>query len=212
MLANQRITARTFQDAFIDSYSSTRDVFTQEEWRQIWLLHWNDIMLPSETERVRLPKQREMRDSVLAKTAARLGLRYIYHEMLRLDAIFSRGENWFPIEAAIEHENDCKGFESEVIKLLSVRCPLKVGITYLYSRDGQDTGSMKQIEGMIAAKSRTILDVVAEIDKTEYLFLVGVETSDKPKEISQWYSLDFPASSGPNGRTFQAVTAATAPS
>jgi hypothetical protein len=46
----------------------------------------------------------------------------------RAGSVFSVEKGWFPIVVAIEHENACAGFESEVMKLFSVRCPLKVGI------------------------------------------------------------------------------------
>jgi len=149
-------------------------------------------MLPLETEGSLCPKP-WIEESVLAKTAKRLGLRYHTREMLRLDAIFSLGAEWFPIIVAIEHENDYRGFVSEIIKLLSIRSPLKVGITYLYSREGREQTAIAHIEKLIAENFRNIAKIAPENERSEYLFLVGAENSSAPKQISRWYSLDFHA-------------------
>ncbi len=147
--------------------------------------------------------------SVLADVAARLGLRYPSErgsrQPMTLDAIFvkpTKNRDPFPMRVAIEHEQDWTGFDCEVRKLLQVRCPLKVGITY-----SDESPQGKKYRDRVAKNIQDNFDeirpVIAEAPQTEYLFLIGAESDDK--EISCWYSLDFRARTGPRNRRFQPV-------
>jgi hypothetical protein len=57
---------------------------------------------------------------------------------MHFDALFCKADaaDWFPVAAAVEHENDPDGFDREIKKLLTVRAPLKVGITYALRDQG----------------------------------------------------------------------------
>jgi hypothetical protein len=200
-------TAKTFRAAFVASYAKARNSFAaKDRWNEMWH-KWNDLMLSRPDERSRLP--REIKTSVLAEVADELGLCYPSEHRNRqpmtLDATFSnhaKNQDRFPIKVAIEHENDWTGFESEIRKLLSVRCPLKVGITY--SDDSPKGREYRQrIADNIQEDFEAIRLVIGEAPATEYLFLVGAESDDN--EISCWYSLDFRAGDGPQSRTFQPV-------
>jgi hypothetical protein len=210
MTNENRPTARAFRDAFISSYGKLRLAFTSDRWAECWSLHPSAPVLALPSENDRLPP--EIQKSLLTLTAEEMGVRYSVREQLHLDAVFSSKENsstrkgWFPILVAIEHENDRTGFETEVIKLLSVRCPLKVGITYsLYSEEAQVPGRLQEILTYIRVDFERIRSVVEEESRTEYLFLVGVELRKPEREISRWYSLDFRFCDGPQSRTFQLV-------
>ena len=204
MAVQSELTAKTFCDTFLKSYSKVRAAFTDEErWIQVWTTQWNALMVWQPTATFHPPQ--EIQRSVLADTAAELGLHYQNGEPLRLDAVFSGQQAWFPILAAIEHENNCSGFESEVTKLLSVRCLLKVGITYTYGSSERRQKSLEYIEQIIKENFVKISRAVGEDRRTEYLFLVGIEVPERPKELS-WYGLDFQACEGPQSRRFQSAT------
>ncbi len=166
---------------------------------------WDDLVLSRPAETFRLPQ--EIKASVLASVAAQLGLWYPSskpnRQPMTFDAVFSGQEDgWFPMLVAIEDEKNWTGFGSEVKKLLSVRCPLKVGITYT-----GDSPEGQAYRDKIACDIREDFEEISLIRKEdpriEYLFLVGAESDDN--EISCWYSLDFRADVGPQGRTFQPV-------
>jgi len=125
--------AKEFANFFIKSYQEVRQAVPDKQ-RWIELLTpsgvWTDVMLCHENPPSPVEK------SVLKKTAEKAGLRYVQPqyvgfkkcEPLRLDAVFCKSENihhWFPIAVAIEHENSKDSFDDEVVKLLSVRCPLR---------------------------------------------------------------------------------------
>jgi len=192
------ITAEQFREAFLASYTKVRSCFSDRaRWSEVFRA-WNTLMLWQPTATYHPPEEIEL--SILGETAKRLGVSYQNGEPLRIDAVFSAQRNdWFPMLVAVEHENDWRGFESEVRKLLSVRCPLKVGITY--------TGESPKGEQYRARIARIIEEDFAEISnlaeegpQTEYLFLIGAESDDK--EISCWYSLGFQARTGPDPRGF----------
>ncbi|HXM20049.1 MAG TPA: hypothetical protein VN948_02130 [Terriglobales bacterium] len=206
-MPNKReLTAKVFRDAFVASYERVRNSFTKERWNEMWH-RWNDLMLLRPDEGSLLP--REIKASVLAGVAGELGLcypsEYRNRQPMTLDAAFSDhadNQDRFPIKVAIEHENDWTGFESEIKKLLSVRCPLKVGITY--SDDSPKGREYRQtIAGNIQEDFEEIRLVIGEAPAAEYLFLVGAESDDN--EISCWYSLDFRAENGPRDQSFRPV-------
>jgi hypothetical protein len=199
--------AKMFREAFLASYVKVRDSFARKErWNEMWH-RWNDLMLSRPDESSRLP--REISASVVADVAGKLGLcypsEYRNRQPMTLDAALadqSDNQDRFPIKVAIEHENDWSGFDSEIKKLLSVRCPLKVGITY--SDDSPKGREYRQeIAGYIKDDFDEISLIVREDPATEYLFLIGAESDDN--EISCWYSLDFRAENGPGDQSFRPV-------
>jgi hypothetical protein len=125
-------------------------------------------------------------------------------EPFHLDAVFHDVATniWFPIEVALEHENDPRTFIIEVRKLLSMRCPLKVGVTYTLKSDIRN-GNLEELRGTISDRIsyeyKIVSDIIAESPTTEYLFLVGSE--DRECEID-WYSLAFNARVGPQNSRF----------
>ncbi len=207
MASNTELGAKAFCDAFVGSYNDIRNSFvSKDRWKEIWH-RWNDLMLTRPDENYRLPPGVTI--SVLANVAHKLGLRYPSErgnrQPMTLDAIFvepTKNNDPFPMRVAIEHEQDWTGFDCEIKKLLQIRCRLKVGITY---SDESPRGKeyRDQIAEYIQADFDDIGLVVGEDTQTEYLFLVGAESDDK--EISNWYSMDFRAGDGPQGRTFQLV-------
>ena len=201
MSARTGPTAREFCDAVVDSYTKVRVRFPdRERWRHVWAALSTQLWLALPSEKP--PDEAPL--SVLSETAASLHLVYAAREQLHLDAIFSSKETWFPIVVAIESENVHTTFEQEIRKLLSVRCPLKVGMTGFNTSPAGEAKKLQAIERTIKAKFREISSVIQEDPNSEYLFLVSVEFNGE-KEISNWYSLDFRASEGPLNKTFMLV-------
>src|SRR5580658_3153210 len=90
------------------------------------------------------------------------------------------------------------------MKLLSVRCPLKVGITYSRldgqeNTDGNRLGVRERIHADITEALSRVRDAIGEDPATEYLFLIGAE--EKPTEMS-WFALSFTAADGPGPSGF----------
>jgi hypothetical protein len=109
----------------------------------------------------------------------------------------SATEWWYPIRVAMEHENVASDFgDTEVPKLFSVRCPFKVGITYVQGQSPQK--GLAKIREHLRNRFDVISHVVGEDPRTEYLFLVGA-----PLVVSSWYALDFRASEGLGNKDFQ---------
>jgi hypothetical protein len=203
MLGRIGPTPREFCDAVVSSYSKTRAMFPDvERWRQVRAQSTTQLWMALPSENHLLPEETQL--SVLGRTAASLKLTYAAREQLRLDAIFSVKETWFPIVVAIESEIVYGTFEQEIKKLLSVRCPLKVGMTGFDTSEREEKRRLLAIEEMIKVNFNQISEIIEEAPATEYLFLVDVELNIQ-KEISRWYSLDFQASDGPQGRTFQLI-------
>ena len=149
------------------------------------------------------PETRKLGVSVLADVAVRLGLCWVSGEPMTLDIAFvepSAAVWWYPIRVAIEHENVRSKFgETEIPKLFSVRCPLKVGITYVLAQTpNKGLGEVRQ---HLKNKFDLISEIVGEDPRTEYLFLVGA-----PEVVSDWYAISFLASEGPGNKSFQLLT------
>jgi hypothetical protein len=206
MPKRKRVTAKTFCDAFHASYKEVRKAFrSTERWKEVWWgTPWGDLVLSRPDEVWRLPKG--AKKSLLSGVADLLGLRYPSEagnrQPMTFDAAFSEpcsNNDPFPVRVIIENEADRRGFECEIRKLLSARCPLKVGITYTDSARGRK--HREEIASWIQEDFDEILKVVDEDPRTEYLFLIG--ESDN-YEIS-WYSLQFQARDGPRKRGFRLV-------
>jgi len=197
--------AAAFKDAFLESYKESRAKCSDLEWDEIWTRHWNDFMLRrgAATWRPRAPDGRP----VLALTAEKLGLAYSDGEPLRMDAVFcaqNNGHPWFPMVVAIEHENDPQGFKTEIAKLLSVRCRLKVGITYTADRLDEAKRWNENIRRDLAGLFDRAKSVMKENGRTEYLFLAGTEGWQGKKEC-KWFVLEFFAHDGLRGKEFELV-------
>ncbi len=204
------VTAADFKKTFLDSYNQL-ELECRTTWKEIWEKQWNGFMLWQRTDA--WGAQLLNKQSVLALTAEKLGLRYDNGEPMTLDAVFCARSNphrWFPIEVAIEHENNARGFETEIEKLLSVRCRLKVGITYTGHNEATAQSGNERI--------REIIEDRFEISKrqgvehsTDYLFLVGTDGWQKaecapPEYVCKWYGLELSGTDGPDAKDFVALT------
>lgn len=154
---------------------------------------WTRLMLKKRKE---CPEQILDCGPVLSQVASKFDLHYPDGEPLHLDAVFSKQPpRWAPMCVAIEHENKVDGFDQEIQKLVSVRCPLKVGITYTPYREYDNSkealqGICQKIKGHW---DRMCPQLGAEPEDTEYLFLVGDEF--EAKEL-KWYYKSFRADDG----------------
>jgi hypothetical protein len=193
--------AQQFLSCFLEAYHHSRHQ-CRPEWEQVWMEQWGwDSFMLWKTH---LPKGLENDGCVLHQTAAKMGLTYWEREPLKIDrAFYQEGPVAygfpFPLLVLIEHESKHGGFLHEIMKLLSVRCPLKVGITY--SRlDGQNNtaenrlGVREKIHANITEAFSKVRAVIGEDSVTEYLFLIGAE--EEQKEMT-WYALSFSAAGGP---------------
>jgi hypothetical protein len=192
------VTATDFLARFTAEYDAARQRHTDAEWSAAWCDNkpgaWTRLMIGAE-------------DAVMRSVAHRLGRTCARGEPLRYDAVFVRGgaERWeqFPILVAIEHENSWGTFHGEIAKLCTIRCPLKVGLTYLplggRSFDHVADEITQDIETWFGAiKSQTAEDPAAE-----YLFVVGREVEPQGLPL-EWHALAFRAGDGPQG-SFQPV-------
>jgi hypothetical protein len=202
--------ANDFKRRFLESYNELHERLSSAgRWEEIWKKQWNGFMLWQQTGEWTPPAG----DSVLALTARKMNLQYNNGEPLRLDAAFCALNNqhpWFPMEVAIEHENEARGFETEILKLLSIRCRLKVGITYTgYNYRTAKSGN-ERIREIIEDRFE-IARRQGEEHSTEYLFLVGTDGwQDKddirPRLECKWYELEFSAGKGLEDKEFALFT------
>jgi hypothetical protein len=205
------ITADIFAKTFLHAYESTRSRFSDKsDWEQVFPSKpWTKVVLKG---RDNTDDRYARGTQILVQVAHDLGLYYADGEPLHLDAVFfSRQPSWAPIYAAIEHENNWRTFEREVQKLLSVRCRLKVGITYLYIARSTNLERALRIlcEQRIKPHWDVCCDAVGqENGDSEYLFLVGTET--RCKELD-WYFKAFRAKDGYKDGFSPLETAAGAP-
>ena len=108
------------------------------------------------------------------------------HEYLRIDSIGYKhryteiseeearevglNRHFWELAIAVEHENSKHDWMDEVIKLLHVRCPLKVVISYNYC-DCREEMEINKL-GFIAKYMKKWLENYPN-DKEEYLILIG---------------------------------------
>ncbi len=193
-------TAEGFREAFVGSFDECSKTLKQARiWEEAWP-RWNELML---AQLINSPELRVIQRSVLVRTAEAMGLSYWKGQPLTVDAIFSYEGSWFPILAAIEHENDWRGFESEVMKLLSLRCPLKVGITYAADRNLE--ACCEKVMEILQGDLDDAKSSIGEDPLTQYLFLIGGESEGE--DISCWYSLDFRAGDKASRQSFRKLRA-----
>ena len=173
------VDAGLFLKTFVDVYKAKEKDCRNENqanWKEIWTntYKWSMFMLDEE-------------NSVIKTVAKDMKLACARGEPLRLDAIFTtpqRYENWdwFPILAAIEHENEPNGFHGEIKKLVSVQCGLKVGITYALYDGNKKSAFTTTVKAKV---ERDFLEAIKVVDKRfkgidqEYLFIIGEERADR---------------------------------
>jgi hypothetical protein len=177
-----------FCAAFIKAYNDARVSKEKQEWDAIWgdPYAWSNFMLCAD-------------DSVIHNTANLIRFQWYRGQPFRIDCVFCAEKNhWFPIEVAIEHENNPRTFAAEVQVLLSVRSPLKVGITYLLDYQvarGKHDEFRNQLSSQITENFSRVNQHVREHSATEYLFIIGCD-EDGNDDLA-WFQLAFQAGTGP---------------
>lgn len=192
--------AKDFRTEFVAAYRAARERH-HDDWDAIWsdVNRWSALMIynakPSSDE-----------DAVVRTVASQLGLSCHPGEPLRVDAVFVKGNAAkrvsFPALVAVEHENVWQTFAVEIQRLLSIRCRLKVGITYSL-RDPNNPFAERHscIARMIENNFNTINSEISEDNNTQYLFLIGTEVEVRELE---WFSFEFRAGDGPRrGQAFE---------
>lgn len=208
-----RPTAKEFLAGFIDSYRENCDLYKEHpaKWEAVWNDYhkWDGFML------WKTGQPDMITASVLAKTADKLGLSYYEGQPFNLDGAFYNPKEWrplrrfpFPIVVGFEHETNHHGFDDEISKLLSVRCPLKVGITYTLLHGAENTPEERQLAlrnvcTTIRENFARISQLVGEDPASEYLFLVGTE---EVRYSLRWHAEHFTAAQIPNDLSFFPVT------
>ena len=203
--------AHEFAKQFVESYANARKQFNDAQWKDIWSSshNWNRLML---WRNVKPPDPLEK--SVFHRTAEIMNLEYWENEPLKLDGPFYSSDavprfNFpFPIIVAFEHENFPFDFGHEVMKLFSVRAPLKVGVTYVWPdpRAGSVMEQIERIHRTIVECFEEIQRVVGEDPTAEYLFLVG--SDEQADGELAWYCLTFTAAEKPTAIRFTRAEAA----
>jgi hypothetical protein len=182
--------AADFHAAFLRAYKQARER-GDAQWQNIWTNTnaWSQLMIYDP-------------EAVVRVIAPSLNLQCWVGEPFRLDAVFyaKNANHWFPMHVAIEHENAPRGFRDEIQKLLSVRCPLKVGITYALKSDGSLPDLQAVVEEDVRREFAAANALIQEDGATEYLFLLGCEANTFQL---QWRSLIVNAANGPGRQTFQ---------
>jgi hypothetical protein len=194
-----------FIAAFSAAYREARALYERDEWVKLWGKPYNEFWNWFMMWKSNRPATCRGR-SVLEVSAERLGLEYWEREPLKLDGAFYREDAQldydlpFPMVVALEHQNFDINFRHEIRKLMSVRCPLKVGITYTWDNRGpsfcEHEKRREVVRQAVRAEYDRIASVVAEDPRIEYAFLVGSEESSRE---CTWYALAFSAGAGPGG-------------
>lgn len=136
-------------------------------------------------------------DAVIPEVAKSLGLTPKY-ERLHLDIVFEPQGVFHHHAVIVEHENTIGGFIDEILKLMSVLAPLKVGITYDWKNSGRDARLSDLIKQQFRGRPRWTL----EAPEVEYLFLLG--TGDSFDRLT-WKYLSFTSGNYPEGTHFREI-------
>lgn len=176
-----RPTAVAFLHAFLNAYSRCRSTCSEAQWAQIWDADWNRFMLwnspPSGIER-----------TLMQRVSDDLDLEYCEGEPFAIDVVLAprNTPRWqrfpVPIAVALEHELAYRGFAQEIAKLLTIHCPLKIGITYC-------DGHLDLIRQWITRAHGLTQSYFREAPDTQYLFIVGV--TDRQPKVQHWKALHF---------------------
>ena len=126
------------------------------------------------------------------------------HEYFRIDIIGWKGKyltldeetakdvglnhHLWDLKIAVEHENSKTDWLDEVIKLVHIRCPLKVIIAYNHC-DQRDEPERKKLS--YAAKCMNMVEAFKDsLDKEEYLIIIG-NGSPKNKNNLSYTTFDY---------------------
>ena len=103
-----------------------------------------------------------------------------YQEMQKAaqDSQLKLSAHLWDLEIAVEHENSKQDWTDEVIKLIHVKCPLKVVISYNYC-DERDTTEWKKLN--FIANWMQEVKVLAKGSDEEYLLIFGNCFNSKTK-------------------------------
>ncbi len=93
-----------------------------------------------------------------------------YQEMEKKAHELELSAHLWDLEIAVEHENSRKDWTDEVIKLIHVKCPLKVIISYNYC-DERDTTEWKKLD--FIARWMPEVKAFAKGSDEEYLLIFG---------------------------------------
>jgi hypothetical protein len=211
-----RITAQSFIHAFVEAYEACRKGYAQDSQALCsGTRAWNDFMFKKAPAFINPANNPARPGSVMQEIAAILGIEYGWlREPLRLDGAFWRpdkscqtviGNLPFPMLVAFEHENRISSFSEEIARLLCVRAPLKVGITYL--KGARRVSERRQRQQCRLIKEASTLSrklPLAENPSSEYLFLIGVEKTDEHE--LEWWAYSFSAGNGPSSGSWRNLT------
>jgi hypothetical protein len=198
-----QIKAQEFLNAFINVFQRSRTLYANiDDWQTTWETRWNDFMMYEPT----LPQT----ESVMKGVAAELGVHWWRGEPFRLDGALVDKEPKtigcypFPLLVAFEHEHNCVSISEEITKLLQIRAPLKVAITYVFGWHNGSENQLPQQRDEAWAKNEIVRvhrvlntmlkNYVMEDDRIEYLYLLGVESELRHLK---WEALMFGASEDP---------------
>jgi hypothetical protein len=188
--------ASTFLEKFLEAYRECRSVFDDSAWESVWSKHWSRFVLWN-------PPAPQVKP-LFGVVADKLGLKWWDREPFRLDGALVpldctvTGNYPVPLLVGIEHENVVQTFKEEITKLVHIRCPLKVGITYVMATAEFPSPSViaywqDYLRNSIEEVSQIMDSYLREDPTTEYLYLVGVE--GRLRELD-WFALRYTAGSG----------------
>src|SRR6266571_3416465 len=200
------VTARDFVARFAEAYAECRGCFPdRDQWNLVWTTHWNRFVLWNPVAPQTKP--------LLRLVAEKLDLVWWDREPFRLDGAMVPADHRvvgscpLPLLVGVEHENDLRTFVQEILKLVHVICPLKVGITYLVAGTAPPSSvAVSDSQNQIRRLAQTALSDrnqhVREDPATEYLYLLGVESQMRECE---WSALTFTAAAGPGTAVWSAL-------
>lgn len=109
-----------------------------------------------------------------------------YQEMEQEAHELALSAHLWDLEIAVEHENSRKDWTDEVIKLIHVKCPLKVVISYSCC-DERDTAEWEKLR--FIARWMQEVKALAKGDDEEYLLIFG--NCFNPKTRAGYDSFDY---------------------
>jgi hypothetical protein len=202
-------------DAFLRAYAAGQARYPDDAWRRLWTSsqprYWDEFLLAPGPPKLWDGAAWQER-SVLQATAGQLALEYVAGAPFNVDGVLGTagarriGTLPVPIVVAVEEEENVTKFDAAIARLHLVRCPIKVGITYVAW--GRDYGSDDEMEdgqeqrretyqARIAASVAKIAEIAnqhtLEDSRIEYVILLGVE---KLRFTYEWYRLSFNAGDG----------------
>lgn len=202
--------------AFLRAYAAGRACFADDAWSRLWTSaqprYWRDFLLA--------PGRPQLWDgspplgrSVLQAAADDLDLDYVAGAPLNVaGALGPKGGRKVgtlpvPVVVAFDEEENVTRFEGGIAQLTHVRCPIKLGVTYVAwgrdygsddeMQDGQER-RREEYQARISASFARIGEIAnrhtLEDARIEYVVLLGVE---KAQQTLEWYRLHFTAADGP---------------